>query len=404
MRRHVWRRVEPRRRLILEVVPGLLLLLSGFGLVSAQSIQGSPFASPASQEAKAKAAAAAARARAEAARKAASKKKSQQAKKPTVKAAAVSKMNLGAPVINTVNSLIPRQMWFIATPTSDAAAKELAQDASVKLAEISRAGVQSLAVMEPATTSGGIVNFSTYTSGGYDPYLRTFYNELKARGITDAAMGMWVIMPEANMPEWGQADPGVITNCVTRTLQLQKAVFPASLGTVMFNSQTYPGNDTSYSHGQYKSLVPYVSGIPRGLIDSFGYQGFPWAPPANEGGPSSLNPAEFLRSDLAIEAARAAGVGAIWFNSGTFAKTQTTSAVTTVYQTTAQRSATLAGIRQEASAAKSAGFSVAINMFMEDKSRVAEGTDWSYAGADGQLFNSFAGQLSQSGVGLWRFF
>ncbi len=395
----------PRRRFYLEALPGIVLSVMSVGAVSASvatqpldfhpdsaTRQGVAYTDDGVNGGKALA------------------KKTDKPDKTAVQNSLADPTNptelvqLGTPLINTVDSLVPRQMWFISTPTSASNAKALAQDAATQLAALSRAGVQSLAVMEPTVLDGGIVDFNTYRSGGYDGALSTFYSELKLRGITDQAMGMWVIMPEANMPEWGQSDPSVISACIAKTAQLQKQTFPKSLVSVMLNSQTYPGNDTSYSHGEYKSLSSYVQSVPKGLIDSFGYQGFPWMPPANQPGPSDLDAANYLRTSLAAEGARAAGTLSIWFNTGTFRKSYTNNSAKTVTMSSDKRAQILQSVLGQAKQLKDQGFNVAVNIFAGDKSGSAEAIDWSYlAGSDLQTYNSFSGQLLAAGIGSWKY-
>lgn len=405
MKRRVWKRVVSRQQLTRELMPGLVLAVLCVGTVSAAVVAPEDTSGDVKVLGDSMLRTKKPSDNAKEGQKAKAAPKQQNAKiAPVISSADV--VQLGSPLANTVDGMISRQMWFIATPTSAASAKELAQDAAVKLAELSRANIQSLAVLEPLNTSGSVVDFGTYQSGGYDAFFNIFYSELKARGITDEAMGMWVIMPEANMPEWGQSDPGVISACITRTAQLQKQHFPKSLTTILLNSQTYPGNDITYSQGRFSSLSPYVQNIPKGLIDSFGYQGFPWARPANQAGPSSLDPAEFLRNDIATEGARALGTRSIWFNTGSFAAMHAGDPSKTVTASTEQRLALLNGIHAQVVNAQQQGFNVAVNMFMEDKSRVAEGTDWSF-GAIGSrdylLFQEFENRLRLSRIGLWRF-
>lgn len=296
--------------------------------------------------------------------------------------------------------LEPRQMWFIASPTSTASANDLADYAASRLKQIASSGLQPLAVIEPVDAYGTTLDLNAYAAGSYDRAFEAFYGALKSRGITDETMGMWTLLPEANMPEWGNSDPATISACITRTAQIQKKHFPASRATVLFNSQTYPGNDTSYSQGGYKSLVPYVANIPKGLIDSFGYQGFPWARAANQPGPSSLNPAEYLRPDLAIEAARALGVQAVWVNTGSFARMYANDAAARVTLSAEQRQAMLQGALEQSKAIRAGNLGVAVHMFMEDKSSTAEATDWSFS-RDPQLLTNFKQQLSQNKLGYW---
>lgn len=304
--------------------------------------------------------------------------------------------------LSSSEMLEKRRMWFLSTPVDEDSARSLADDAAATLRKIASDGERALAVMEPTKSDGGVVNLSAYRRGDYDSSISQFFDSLKSKGITEKNIGMWMYLPEFNMPEWGQTDPDIFVDCVARTTRIQKARFPGSLTTVMLNSQTYPSDDTSYSRGSYKSLQPYVKSMPKGMIDSFGYQGFPWVQPANQPGFSNINPTEFLRSDLAIEAAQALGVQTIWLNTGSYSRMHTNDAAKIVTASSAERATVLSGIEAQARAIKAAGMGVAINMFLEDKSTTSEATDWSF-GNHQQLLSDFIVRLGAAQIGLWRF-
>ncbi len=406
MRVRIWRRVGPRRRLLLEAVPGLILAVSTISMVSVKAMQHSwtsatsgPIEYTSAEQQLSEQA----------------KKQAESAKNKSVaKKAGTAGVGIGGDPLSLVLGSDPapasqtvftnRQMWFISTPTSDMTAHELARDAVAKLRQVATNGAESLVIMEPTVLGGGIVNLGTYQSGGYDTYIATFFNELKSQGINDQQMGMWTLLPEGNMPEWGNSDPLTISNCIIRTAKIQKTVFPDSLITLMLNAKTYPGNDTAYANGQYKSLLPYVQSIPKGLVDSLGYQGFPWLAPANQPWPSDTDPANYLRANLAIEAARSLGVHSIWFNTGTQKRAYINSPVQTATLSAGQRGQMLNGVLGQVKVARAAGFGVAVNIFAGDKSASSEAIDWSYpAGADKQILDSFVGDLRSNGMSYWQY-
>ena len=406
MRVYVWQRVGPRRKLLIEALPGLIIVISSLSVVTVHAMQRLLIAPNTSASASAtleEQTALKALNNAEIAKKNAN---TSATNKTTVKNASdpLAKIIGSDPATAEEVVQVSRQMWFISTPTSDANAKALAQDAATKLKQLATNGTGSLAIMEPTNLSGGFVDFNTYKNGGYDSFLATFYTELKNRGITDATMGVWAMLPEANMPEWGMSDPAVVSACIIRTAKAQKMIFPDSLVSLMLNGQTYPGNDTQYAHGEYKSLLPYVQSIPKGLVDSFGYQGFPWAPPANQPGSSDLDPSNYLRANLAIEAARSLGVHSIWLNSGSPKRMYTNEPAQTISFNTTTRTQILNGVFNQAKLIKDQGFGIAVNIFAGDKSASAEAKDWSYpAGPDKQVFDNFSIQLKQNGMSLWQY-
>lgn len=305
-------------------------------------------------------------------------------------------------------AIVSRSMFFTATPKDTAEAQSYAADVSATLHDYAHYGIAPLVILEPNTSSGP-VNFKDYRNGAYDQALDAYFAALKASGITDAQMGMWVSFPEANIPEWGTTDPNDFAANVTKTIQFQKKYFAGSLASVMLDSKTYPSG-TSWDNGSYASLLPYVQPIPHGLVDSFGLQGFPWTPPANQGGPASTDPAEYLSAAQAAEAARSLGVHNVWFNTGTFGRAYTNDASQTVSLSPAQRQAMLDGITAQAKALQAQGFAAAVHLFAQDKSATSEAIDWAYW-PKGQaatspatpVFKIFTHDLQAAGIPLWLF-
>jgi hypothetical protein len=221
---------------------------------------------------------------------------------------------------------------------------------------------------------------------------------------------MWVYFPEADIPTWGPTDPGVFSGNVTRSVQIQKGVFPGSQASILLDAMSYPAGSSGWDNGAYVSLAPYVNNIPKGLLDSFGLQGFPWTPPANGAGSANLNPSTFLNYKLAAEAAKILGTSNIWLNSGTFRASYTNKASQTVSMSSLQRQSILNGIAAQATTLHSSGYLVAVNLFSQDKSNTGEAIDWSYfkTGAANQspdtaILKNFIGQLHAAGIDFWLF-
>lgn len=305
-------------------------------------------------------------------------------------------------------AIAARSMFFVGMPKTPAEAGSYAADVAATLHDYAAHGIAPLVVLEP-NTSSGIANLNDYRNGAYDQTMDAYFAAIKAAGITDAQMGMWAPFPEANLPEWGTTDPATFAVNVTKTVQLQKKYFPGSLATILLDSTTYPSG-TSWAGGSHRSLAPYVQGIPRGLLDSFGLQGFPWVPPADEGGPASTNPASYLNANQATEAARALGVHDIWFNTGTFGRAYTNDAKQTVTVDAATRQTMLDGVVAQAKNAKQQGFAIAVHVFAQDKSATLEAIDWAYwpkgqasASDATTVFKTFAHDMQTAGIPLWLF-
>ncbi len=304
--------------------------------------------------------------------------------------------------------LAPRTSFFVPTPDTVAAAAGDANDAAATLKEYSRLGIAPLVYMEPDTDSGTVLNLAQYQSGSYNQALNAYFSDLKADGITDSMMGIWVPIPEGNIPGWGSVDPNTFAADVTITAQYQKQYFPSSQSAILLDSESYP-SASSWSNGAYTSLVPYVTGIPKGLINSFGLEGFPWAPPANQQGPDEYDPSVYLRTDLAALAARSLGISNIWLNTGTFHQMYAGTAAETVTMSPLQRQTILAGVLSGASALKGQGFTVEVHLFAQNKANVSEAIDWSYwqtnpgDESDSGVLTTFVHNLGQAGIPLWLF-
>ncbi len=264
--------------------------------------------------------------------------------------------------------------------------------------------------MEPIDLDGNKVDLHAYSQGAYDAYSATFIQTIKNHGITDSQMGEWMMFSEANLPEWSSTDPGYFVANVNRLGHQFKAAFPGMELTIMLDTMSYDSGDVNYEHGQSKSLAPYVSGINHGILDSFGLQGFPWAPPANVNDEPNYDAAAFMNHSRATEAAGILGVKNIWFNTGTFTTMYAGQPGKTVNASVQQRQQILNSILGQVKATQSAGYNVAVNVFAENKANFGEAIDWSYW-HDGQqatspftgIFKDFIVQLKGSGADFWLF-
>jgi len=307
------------------------------------------------------------------------------------------------------SAIAERVSFFVPTPRNTTEAKEFGSEVAGRLHEFARQGMSPLVILEPTLSGGGIANFKEYRAGKYDAALDAYFAAIKANGVTDAMMGMWLVFPEGNIPVWNNVSPSDFAACVTKTVQFQKKHFPRSKATILLDSKTYP-TGTSWSGGKYVSLLPYVQKIPRGLIDSFGLQGFPWAAPANTNWASSYNSKEYLRTDFAIEAARKLGIRSVWLNTGTFARAYAQNPQQTVKLSPKQRQIMLDGVIVQARKVVAAGMRLSVHVFAEDKSTTAEGIDWSYwktgqakTSSATAVFKTLVHDLQAIGAKFWLF-
>lgn len=281
---------------------------------------------------------------------------------------------------STVND---QAMIFAPMPVTEQDAAQFATTMADNLRAFASVKMTPLVVFEPTTNSPTIIaDIRAYT---YDSVFTSYFQALKAAGITDDMMGTWVLFPEANTPTWHNTSAGDFAANVTKLAKLQKSYFPTSKTSLLLNNQTYASD--SSDHGEYKSLLPYLKDISKGLIDSFGYQAFPYTSLVqNNFGDGRLQPTHFLPTNLAQEAAKQLGVKDVWLNSGTFGR-KVIDQNRTVDLSMARRAMILRGIVAQAFVLKQSGLRVSLNLFAQNKLATVERTDWSYWPA-GQYQNS----------------
>lgn len=294
-----------------------------------------------------------------------------------------------------------RSSFFVPFPGTVTDARTSAEAVAQKLHEYACFGIRPVVFLEPSNEQGA-VNLQAIGNGTYNDVLTSYYATLKAAGITDSMMGTWVIIPEANLPVWSSLQPEVFGAAYRTIAQHQKAAFPSSQTSLLLDSESY--TTSSWGTGRYVSLVPYVRAIPKGLIDSVGLQGFPWASPANQTDNSLFSPAVYLRTDELRQLAEAVGTRKVWFNTGTFATAYTSNQAQMVHVAGAQRQQMLDGVMAEARTMKASGYSVSIHLFAQDKAATCEAIDWSYRSPDDMaVLRTFVSDATNAGVGLWLF-
>lgn len=267
-------------------------------------------------------------------------------------------------------------MLFTAMPATENEAISLSQDTAKRLKEFAKYNITPFILFEPPVTPTIIDELN---GGNYDEVLAKYYRSLKDLKVTDSQMGTWVLFPEANTPTWHNTTPETYRSNVTRLAKLQKQFFPFSNISILLNSRTYESSDVNWNGGQLKDLKPYIANLPKGLINSFGYQGFPSVSEADASHRySQMDAKDFLPAKIATDAAKTLGLKNIWINTGTFSRIYTNDTKAQVTVSSSQRANTLNTIREQAQLIKAAGYDVTISLFAKNKSRESEHIDWSY--------------------------
>ncbi|MDN5274988.1 MAG: hypothetical protein JWP06_889 [Candidatus Saccharibacteria bacterium] len=301
---------------------------------------------------------------------------------------------------------IDTMMLFAAMPTSDDEASTSAKNTASRLKEFAKYNIQPLVSFEPNADMPTIIN--DIRAGKYDTILASYFQDLKAAGISSEQLGTWVLFPEANTPTWHNTDPATFTANVMKLATIQRQVFPDCQLTILLNNTTYTSNDEQWSHGVKKDFGDYVNSIPAGTLDSFGYQGFPFVAPKDASTQyDQLDAKDFLPLATARNAANKLHTKKIWLNTGTFRYAHTDSDAQLVTLSLSQRQQTLDGIARQASEFHDQGFDVSLNLFAMDKTNESEHINWSYWPAgnysdspDTRLFKAFFEQLHNRQIHL----
>jgi len=275
-------------------------------------------------------------------------------------------------------------MIFIEMPNSPIAAGRQALALSEDLKDFKKIGIKPLVVVEPVT-EWGLIEFEEFGTGFYDQWLDNFFARLVNEGVTQEMMGVWIPFPEANLPYWNktQDDPGQFGKNVSIYGRILHKYYPKTEVSVLLNAESYQSTDYNWEKGTYDSLIPYIETLDKGLVTSFGIQGFPWRSPKSQEVPLYIyDPVEFINPELAIEAANFLGVKKIWINTGTFRAKFANDADEMVVEYASVRETILTEILEQAKIMQGKGFEVSINLFAENKVETPEATDWSYWGVN----------------------
>jgi hypothetical protein len=286
---------------------------------------------------------------------------------------------------------------FLPTPSTTEQAQAYAADTATTLEQYRQYGVSPLIFLEPATKSGDKLNLSAYAAGDYDSVLSAYFTQLKSNGVTDDELGLVTLLPEGNIPEWTSVDPGVYGAVVGRTASSLKAVFPSAKAAILLDSRTYPSN--AYENPSYVSWEPYISTLPKGLIDSVGLQAYPEA--------NNTDLDTYMRTDFLIEAAASLGVKDVWVSTGTYESLTEPSTDKVVHMSIEQREQILNQVAERMKAVRSKGYDTSVMLFAENKSTSAEQTNWSYwpqrdtNGPGVPLVQDFIQKLQANGLQFW---
>lgn len=277
------------------------------------------------------------------------------------------------------SSLSDEMMLFVPFPTDTDLAADYADSLAKKLDVFSSAGIVPVVLMEPSNDRG-MVSLSKIADGTYDEAVSAFFIGLKTRGVTDDSIGIWIPYPEANTPSWDRK--GFVEASFPKMersffASLHKS-FPDAETGILLNSRSYDSSDTNWERPRSDSFSDYLDGIPKGSVDIFAIQGFPWLPPSGDRSDPLTDPTAFLNPENAAEAAKKLGVSSVWVHTGTF-RTMYAGTNDSVSVSATDRERILRSILEVTERiGRKAGIDAVLSLFASDKSKSAEAIDWSY--------------------------
>lgn len=294
-------------------------------------------------------------------------------------------------------------MLFTTMPNSTESALQMADTMTARLREFDTFGVRPIVIMEP-DSEWGLIDFHEYATGFYDQWIREYFERLKANGIKDEQLGIWVPFPEPQQPTWNNnSNPDDFAQSINRHFTTLRSVFPKATTAILLDSQT--GEE-----GRASQVLAYTRLINEGLVDYAGLQGFPWHPTVEGDERQSVTSASiFAPASLLEGVAKTLGTKKVFINTGTYRHKKADSGGFAAV-TTAERQATLDSIYDEVAKLQKDKYEVLVNVFAENKLDVKEGVDWSYwqpgqyaQSGHTSLFTDFVHKLKASGarVGIY---
>jgi len=291
-------------------------------------------------------------------------------------------------------------MLFTNMPVSAPDAQKLADAMSVRLKAFAAQNITPVVVVEP-DSAWGLIDFKEYASGLYDDANKAFFDRLKANGITEESLGIWMPFPEPQQTFWNNnANPDDYAANINRYFTIVRAHYPHAKTAILLDSQV-SGTGTA------SQLLAYTRLIDPTLVSIAGLQGFPWYP--SESGDKRqpiVSADKFAPASLLKEVAKSLNTKDVFLNTGTF-RHKLTQNGGEVALSNEQREQSLDSIVGQAKDLRHNGYNVTVNIFAENKITTKEGTDWSYwepgnykKSAGTALFTRFVRALTNSSVSI----
>jgi hypothetical protein len=294
-------------------------------------------------------------------------------------------------------------MIFSSIPVNSEEVENVSTRIAEKIKTLSASGLQAVIVVEPISASAGKLNFSDIALGKYNNDFVALFAALKAKGVTDANIGNWIIWPEPNLPDKYWNKPGFVSSnygdMFNNFAGPLKAAFPSAQTTILMDTKSYEPDDYDYARGKAVSWAPYLNRVKKELVTTMGIQGFTWY--SKDGTDELTDPKQYLPTNLVVEAANQLGVKSVLVNTGQAkAYKSTTGSIVSIPE--AKRRSINNQVAAQILSINNLGFSITAILFVEDKI-YTEGVNFSYPDSEGAMFRLLVNDLNYAKVRIGMF-
>jgi hypothetical protein len=294
-------------------------------------------------------------------------------------------------------------MVFSSVPVNSEETENVATRIAEKIKTLSNSGLQAVIVIEPISASAGKLSFTDIALGKYNNDFVALVAALKAKGVTNANIGNWIIWPEPNLPDKYWNKPGFVSSTYGDMFNNfagpLKAAFPNAQTTILMDTKSYEPDDIDYARGTATSWSPYLIRVNKNLVTTIGIQGFTWY--SKDGRDELTDPKQYLPTNLVVEAANQLGVKNVLVNTGQ-AKAYKSTSGSIVSIPDAKRRGINNQVAAQILSIHNQGFGVTANFFVEDKIDT-EGVNFSYPDSDGAMFRLLVNDLNYAKVKIGMF-
>ena len=300
------------------------------------------------------------------------------------------------------SQITDRIMIFNGIPSKLSEVKDSIISLHNQIDELVKYNLTPIIVLEPVFDTKNI-SFSELASNSYNLIWSEYFSELYR--LNPALQAEWIFMPEINTPIWDQSnfktsDFGLIVNQFGASL---KKFFPNNNLDLLFNSTSYNWNDKQWQKPLIQNFNQYLLKIDKKLINRLWIQGFPFvsrkSDSVNKNEELNIQLKSYLNTALLMESTNYLNIKKVGINTGTFSE-KYRSIKDQIKLTNLNRQSLHDQTIQEIQNLKNVGYDTAVNLFLENKLKTLEETNWSYLDSveSRELFRQLVFKLDQNRI------